>query len=183
MNIIVVLSQRSANVHRVTETSSGRTVAIIGGGYGGINVAKALDEHADVVLIEPREAFQHNVAALRAVVSPDWAERIFFPYDSLLTRGRVLRDRAVEVEEGRVTLASGTVLEPDFIVLATGSTYPFPAKSDHTETSDAIAGYKALYEDLAKAPRVMLLGAGAVGIELAGEIAAVWPDKQITLVD
>jgi len=29
----------------------------------------------------------------------------------------------------------------------------------------------------------MLLGAGPVGLELAGEIAAVWPDKHIVLVD
>jgi len=30
---------------------------------------------------------------------------------------------------------------------------------------------------------VLLLGAGPVGIELAGEIKAVWPGKQVTLVD
>jgi apoptosis-inducing factor 2 len=30
---------------------------------------------------------------------------------------------------------------------------------------------------------VLLLGAGPVGIELAGEIKAVWPEKQVTLVD
>jgi len=33
------------------------TVAVVGGGYGGIAVAKALDEIADVRLIEPRETF------------------------------------------------------------------------------------------------------------------------------
>jgi NADH dehydrogenase FAD-containing subunit len=36
---------------------------------------------------------------------------------------------------------------------------------------------------LAGAGRVLLLGAGPVGIELAGEIKAVWPGKQVTLVD
>jgi NADH dehydrogenase FAD-containing subunit len=36
---------------------------------------------------------------------------------------------------------------------------------------------------LAAADRVLLLGAGPVGIELAGEIKAVWPGKQVTLVD
>ena len=36
---------------------------------------------------------------------------------------------------------------------------------------------------LTTAPRVLLVGAGPVGIELAGEIKAVWPDKQVTLVD
>src|SRR5262245_26929949 len=123
MRLIVGKHQRSAIVHHVTETSTTPTVVVIGGGYGGITVAKALDEHADVVLIEPKEAFQHNVAALRALVAPDWVARTFFSYDHLLQRGRVVRDRAVEVDEGRVVLASGAVVPADYIVLATGSTY------------------------------------------------------------
>src|SRR3981189_826212 len=70
------------------------TVAVVGGGYGGVTVAKALDETMDVVLVEPRDAFMHNVAALRALVDPSWLPRIYFPYDKLLANGRVLRDRA-----------------------------------------------------------------------------------------
>ncbi|OUC95981.1 hypothetical protein [Streptosporangium minutum] len=34
-----------------------RVVVVIGGGYGGSAVAKALDPEADVVLIGPRDAF------------------------------------------------------------------------------------------------------------------------------
>jgi hypothetical protein len=29
----------------------------------------------------------------------------------------------------------------------------------------------------------MLVGAGSAGLELAGEIAAAWPDKDVVLVD
>src|SRR4029077_15202 len=83
------------------------TVAVVGGGYGGFNAAKALDEFADVTLVEPRDAFRHNVAALRALVEPEWLPRIFLPYDHLLTNGRVIRDRAVAVDVPVVTLASG----------------------------------------------------------------------------
>ena len=32
-------------------------VAVIGGGYGGSSAARALDEFADVTLVEPRDAF------------------------------------------------------------------------------------------------------------------------------
>jgi len=39
------------------------------------------------------------------------------------------------------------------------------------------------HEALAAAARVLLLGAGPVGIELAGEIASAWPGKHITLLD
>src|SRR5476649_800238 len=77
-------------------------VVVVGGGYGGTAVAKALDETTDVVLVEPRDAFMHNVAALRALVDPSWLPRIFFPYDGLLANGRVVRDRAQTVDPNRV---------------------------------------------------------------------------------
>lgn len=52
---------------------------VVGGGYGGITAAKALDETSDVVLIEPKDAFMHNIAALRALVDPTWLPRISCP--------------------------------------------------------------------------------------------------------
>src|SRR3981189_2900862 len=88
------------------------SVVVVGGGYGGIRVAKALDDVADVTLLGPTEAFVHNIAAWRALVDPEWLDRIFFPYEQLLAHGRFLRDRAVAVDGRRVTLASGEVLEP-----------------------------------------------------------------------
>jgi apoptosis-inducing factor 2 len=158
-------------------------VVIIGGGYGGINVARELDDVASVVLVEPKDAFVHNVAALRALVDPAWLPRIYLPYGGLLSHGRVVADRAVKVDAGRVVLASGEELPADYLVLATGSSYPFPAKSDTDRTVDAHEKTLGTHAALAAAARVLLLGAGAVGIELAGEIKAVWPSKQVTLVD
>jgi apoptosis-inducing factor 2 len=159
------------------------TVVVVGGGYGGVQTAKALDDIADVVLVEPKDAFMHNVAALRALVDPSWLPRIYLPYDRLLANGRVIRDRAVKVDPGLVTLASGEQIRADYIVLATGSAYPFPAKSDVDLTADAHAKVRAAHAALAAAQRVLLLGAGPVGVELAGEIKAVWPGKHVTLLD
>lgn len=160
-----------------------RTVAVVGGGYGGSAVAKALDETADVVLIEPKEAFFHAVGALRATVDAAFAPRVFFPYDNLLSRGRVVRDRAVRVEPNVVTLASGERLTADYVVLASGSSYPFPAKSDVDETAAARQRYDTVRRNLEEARQVLLLGAGPVGLEFAGEIKAAWPDKAVVIVD
>src|SRR6202789_2037979 len=103
-------------------------VVVVGGGYGGITVAKALDETSDVVLVEPKDAFMHNIAALRALVDPTWLPRIFLPYEGLLTNGRVVRDRAEVVDPHRVVTSSGEEIAADYVVVATGSRYPFPAK-------------------------------------------------------
>ncbi|WP_261568739.1 NAD(P)/FAD-dependent oxidoreductase [Frankia gtarii] len=160
-----------------------KTVAVVGGGYGGITAAKALDGVADVVLIEPRDAFVHNVAALRGLVEPGWLDQLFFPYDRLLTHGRVVRDHAARVDTAGVTLGSGRRIEADFLVLATGSAYPFPAKVDTTDSTQARKKILATHEALAAANNVLLLGAGPAGLELAGEITSAWPDKSVTIVD
>jgi NADH dehydrogenase FAD-containing subunit len=167
----------------IENTDTRPSVVVLGGGYGGIKVAKALDEVADVTLVDPSDAFVHNVAAWRALVEPEWLDRIFLPYDRLLNRGRFLRDRAVAVDGRRVSLASGGRLEPDYLILATGSSYPFPAKSDEPDTEAARAKYRRAHEALLGAQRVLLVGAGPAGLELAGEIKAFYPDKHVTIAD
>jgi NADH dehydrogenase FAD-containing subunit len=165
-------------------TQQGRTVAIVGGGYGGAAVAKALDEHATVVLIDPKDAFVNAAGSLRALTQPEeWAERIFFPYETLLKNGGHIREYAEAVDPQGVTLASGERVEADFIVLATGSGYPYPAKTRTDSTAEAIAHFKETHGELAGAERVLIAGAGPVGLELAGEIKTAWPEKQVVVVD
>lgn len=161
----------------------GRTVAVIGGGYGGSAVAKALDSDADVVLIDPRDAFVNSAGSLRALVQPDWAGNIFFPFDTLLTRGTVRRDRAVSVDRGSVTLDSGQRVEADYLVLASGSSYAYPAKPHADSAGEALDSLRRTHKELAGAERVLIAGAGPVGLELAGEIKEVWPLKHVTIVD
>ncbi|MFC9730307.1 NAD(P)/FAD-dependent oxidoreductase [Streptomyces roseolus] len=162
-------------------------VTVIGGGYGGSALAKALEADAEagveVVLVDPKDAFVHAAGALRALVRPEWAPNVFFPYDRLLARGRVVRDRAASVDARGVTLVSGERVDADYVVVATGSAYPYPAKFDTDSSAEALARLRATHEELAGADHVLISGAGPVGLELAGEVRAVWPDKRITLVD
>lgn len=167
----------------MTSGQTNRTVVVIGGGYGGAAVAKALDEETDVVLIDPKDAFVHAAGSLRALVRPDWAGNIFFPYGTLLKRGTVRREKAVAVDPGGVTLASGERIAADYLVLATGSDYPFPAKMDTDVSGEALARIHEAHAELAAAGRVLITGAGPVGLELSGEIKAVWPDKHVLITD
>jgi len=82
-----------------------------------------------------------------------------------------------------VVTGSGQEIAADYIVLATGSRYPFPAKTDIVDTHHAHEQVRKTHQALAAADRVLLIGAGPVGIELAGEIHHVWPDKSIVLLD
>jgi thioredoxin reductase len=105
------------------------------------------------------------------------------PTSTCSPNGRFVRDRAVDVDGSRVTLASGDVLEPDYLVLATGSAYPFPAKTEEPDIASAQVRLRAAHEALVAADRALIVGAGPAGLELAGEIKAFYPDKDVTIVD
>ena len=99
-------------------------VAVIGGGYGGVTVAKGLDPLADVILIEQKDQFVHHAAALRAAVDTVWEHAIFMPYTNLLSRGQVVRGTVSVVHGTTVHVFGHDPIEADYVVFATGSTYP-----------------------------------------------------------
>ncbi|NLE70586.1 MAG: FAD-dependent oxidoreductase [Actinomycetales bacterium] len=158
-------------------------VVVVGGGYGGATLAKRLDDVADVVLVEPKDAFVHASAALRAVVDPEWQARVFYPYDGLLKRGRVVQDWARRVSPHRVQISPFESIDADVVVLATGTAYPFPAKFLENEADVASARLARMRDDLARCDRVLLVGGGPVGLELAGELTAAFRHLRVTVVD
>ncbi|MGO1078506.1 NAD(P)/FAD-dependent oxidoreductase [Inquilinus sp. CA228] len=159
-----------------------KRVLIVGGGYAGTMLARALDEVAEVRLIEPRDRFVHNVAAIRAVVEPALLDRLIIPYDRLLRRGSVIQGLAADISEGRVTLADGTTIEADIVVAATGSTYGRPFKPQSASGEIFAQDSRSAHETLRAVRSVAIVGGGAVGVELAGEIAAAYPGKPMTLL-
>lgn len=158
-------------------------VVVVGGGYGGARVASLLDDVAEVTLVEPKDAFVHASAALRAAVDPAWEERVFVPYSRLLERGTVVQQRVERALPDRVQLADGTTIEADYLVLATGTAYPFPAKFIESEATVARARLARMRAGLAQAERVLIVGAGPVGLELVGELREHFPTVAITVVD
>ena len=158
-------------------------VAVIGGGYGGVTVAKGLDPLADVILIEQKDQFVHHAAALRAAVDNVWEHAIFMPYTNLLSRGQVVHGTVSRVDGTTVHVFGREPIEADYVVFATGSTYPFPAKYSSYRSSVAKARLEQLHENLGRARSVMIVGGGTVGIELTGELASAFPGLDITIVE
>lgn len=163
------------------QTSSPRLV-IVGGGYVGTELAKSLDADLDVTLIERASHFTHAAAMIRAMVDPTLLDKALVPYDQLLDHGRVMRGEVVAVDGSGVALADGTRVEGDYIVLATGSSNFAPFKSSNGDIDKLRADNARWNAALLDAKRVLIVGAGAVGTELAGEISHAFPAKQVTLV-
>jgi NADH:ubiquinone reductase (H+-translocating) len=173
-------------------------VVIIGGGFGGLHAAQGLAHvPVDVTVIDRRNhhTFQpllYQVAL--AVLSPaDIAQ----PIRSVLRKQsntEVLMDEVVgiDIAARNVSLASGSLVAYDYLVLATGATHSYFA---HPEWATLAPGLKTI-EDATEIRRRVLLafelaerqmvehgwhpplnfvvvGGGPTGVELAGAISDI----------
>lgn len=157
-------------------------LVIVGGGYLGAELAKSLESDMDVMLIERASHFTHAPAMIRAMVQPEILDEALIPYNKLLTKGEVIRAEVVSVDAAGVELANGARVEGDYIVLATGSSNFAPFKSADGDIAGLRADNACWNASLISAKTVLIIGAGAVGTELAGEIAHAYPDKTVTIV-
>ncbi|MEV8468854.1 FAD-dependent oxidoreductase [Fluviibacterium sp. DFM31] len=155
---------------------------VVGGGYVGCDVARRLDRVMDVTLVEPKPAFLHAPAMIRALVEPGLLQAATIPYDNLLRQGRVMRGRVASLHTQGATLADGSEISSDFTLVATGSSYALPFKSSADDIEAFLAAHWALSRRIAQARHIVIIGAGPVGTELAGEIAAARPGTNVTLV-
>lgn len=175
-----------------------RRVVVLGGGFAGINAAMALGKlSVDVTLVDRKNyhTFQPLLyQAALAVLSPaDIAQ----PIRSILRdypNIEVLMDEAIgfDLAQRYVQLKTGSVLEYDYLIVATGSTHSY---FGHEEWAKLAPGLKTV-EDATEIRRRVLLafelaerqmmehgthtplnfvivGGGPTGVELAGAISDI----------
>jgi apoptosis-inducing factor 2 len=83
-----------------------------------------------------------------------------------------------------VTLSNGNALEYDYLIVATGSLGPrtLGAALSTTTKAGILKHFQDMQAAIAGAQRILVVGGGPVGLELAGELAHYTKGKQITLV-
>ncbi|PON47268.1 FAD/NAD(P)-binding domain containing protein [Trema orientale] len=155
----------------------GRRVVVIGGGVAGSLLAKSIQFHSDLTLIDEKEYFEIPWASLRAMVEPPFGERSVINHKDYLTNARVVASSAINITETEVLTAEGRLIGYDYLVIATGHTESVPKTR-----AERLNQYQAECEKINSARSILIVGGGPTGVELAGEIAVDFPDKLLTLV-
>ena len=163
-----------------------KRVVVVGGGLGGYHVAHALQHLADVILVDPKDYFEVPMAAPRLIVAPGSLDAQV-RYHEFLPKATLVNGWLTEVANNSITVdqaGQSIVIHYDYLVLATGSNYKGDLmKPRGGSLEDRIAHYGALNRSVHAAEHIVIVGGGAVGVELAGEITESFPHKKITLLD
>ncbi|KAG6847570.1 hypothetical protein H0H93_007320 [Arthromyces matolae] len=171
-----------------------QNIVIIGGGSAGVAAAKTLSKALDpskyqVIVINPLPYRIWLIATLRLAVTQDEALKndIFLPYDKVFVNGngKFVQGKVASFthskEGGIVTLESGEKIDYHILLLSQGATWNGPPAFPSTE--DGVKDHlNNFHSKVSKAQDIVLVGGGAVGMELAGEIKDVWPEKKVTIV-
>jgi len=172
-------------------------VVILGGGFGGLAVARGLaDTHARITLVDRRNHHLFQPLLYQVATAGLSAPSIAAPLRQILRRQSnitVLMDEALDVDlaQRQVRLAGGW-LGYDALVVATGATHAY---FGHDEWERYAPGLKTLDDAFTIRRRVLLaferaereddparrqawlnfvvVGGGATGVELAGTLAEI----------
>ena len=164
-------------------------IVIYGGGMAGALLAKALSPAFRIALVDPNEYFEVPMATPRSLVKPEFADNAIVPFTTALPgvqhiRGALTEMRTdgglVRFQEGREELVKGRVA-----VLATGSAFSnsLMRAIGGASVDERKAFYRSYRDRLAGAQRILIVGGGPVGVEVAGEIVEHYPHKDITLLE
>lgn len=161
-------------------------ILVVGGGYAGAHAAVAARRHGirpTIVDRTGRHAFLTRLAAVAAGTAPagdadtDLAE---------LTGADVVRGDVVEAGDGYVVLEDGRRIDADAVILTVGAepTRPeVPGLLDHAQPLRTERDALRLRDLLESAEGVVVIGAGATGVQLAGALRSSHRSTLTHLVD
>ncbi|XP_004386432.1 ferroptosis suppressor protein 1 [Trichechus manatus latirostris] len=160
-------------------------VVIVGGGFGGIAAASQLQAlNVPFTLVDMKDSFHHNVAALRASVESGFAKKTFISYsETFKDNFRQAMVVGIDLKNQMVQLKGGEALPFSHLILATGSTGPFPGKFNQVSSQEAaIQAYEDLVKQVQSSLFIVVVGGGSAGVEMAAEIKTEYPQKEVTLI-
>lgn len=172
-----------------------RNIVVIGANFSGYHVAKlvagSLSPHSPfrVVVIEPNSHFQFTWVLPRFCVVKGHEHKAFIPYGNHIVAPegvvRWIQDRVVNVTKESVQLqGSDEQISYDFLVVATGSKVEqgLPSRVNATEKFEGTQRLQQMQRGIEAAKKIVVVGGGAAGVEIATDAKSLYPEKQVILI-
>lgn len=158
-----------------------KKLVIIGGGFAGTYIAKALESKFNTTLIDNKDYFEFTPSILKLAVNPVYKDKIRIPHSSYLKNTKIFVDRVKSLTDKEVILP-GKKIKFDYLVISAGSSYGTAIKGNLGIKAGNSEELLKAHKLLVKSKNVLIIGGGLVGVELAGEITQSFPEKNITII-
>lgn len=143
----------------------------------------------DLTIIEPKNFFTYMPMGPATVCNEAAASRWLVEYSSNAKLAAHLKQGIVtgvasDGQKGEVTLQTGETLPFDYCVIASGAinTLFSPAPTQLTSKAEQVAKLESLRTLIKEAEKVVIVGGGPVGVEMAADISEAFAGKPITVV-
>ena len=159
-----------------------KKLVIIGGGFAGAKIAKALESEFNVTLIDSKDYFEFTPSILRAIVKTKHLKKIQILHKYYLKKSKIIKGCVKEINKDKVILENNSQLKFDYLVICSGSNYNSPFKEQNIVIAARGNHLKNYHSKLEKSKDITIIGGGLVGIELAWEIVWKYPSKKVTII-
>ncbi len=155
-------------------------VVVVGASFAGLYAAKGLRSIADVVLIDASDEWEYTPGVHEVLGGRRKADTILTSFSDVLPGVEFVKGVAVAAHESEVHVeTNGSIkkIRYDHLIISVGCAYARPIKGQ-LASSDRRAQLAGAQRELRDASSVLVVGGGAVGVEVAGELAA---NHEVTL--
>jgi len=156
-----------------------KKIIIVGGGFAGIKLAKALQKKFSVILIDNKDYFEFTPSVPKVLAHPNHSKKIRKLHKNILDCEIIVGE--ANIYKNRVIINNKQLLF-DYLIIATGSTYNKPFKEKNVLITNRASQLEDNHEQISKAKSISIIGGGIVGIEVAAELKERYPDKEITII-
>lgn len=162
-------------------------VVIIGGGYGGLELAtKLTDTDFEVTLIDNKAYFENTMAYPRVIAELKDRDaamgKLIIKHEDYLKRTQFILGTVETLDANHLMLQDGSRIEFDCAVVASGSSYATGIKSNGGTLDERLRFLYNESSNIARTKRIVVVGGGVVGVEMATELKNRYPGKKVTLV-
>jgi len=158
-----------------------KKVVVVGGGFVGSRVSKALENKFDLTLVDTKDYFEFTPSILRTLVEPGHIKKIQVKHKDYLKKANIINDHAHELG-GNYIKTSKENIRFDYLVIAVGSEYGSPIKEEDVLSAQRAEELRDYHHRLVESDSVAIIGGGLVGVELAAEICERFPKKKLFLI-
>ncbi|KAK7432316.1 hypothetical protein QQZ08_001263 [Neonectria magnoliae] len=171
-------------------------IVVVGANFAGLQAARVISMNLPpnsryrVIVIEPNSHFQFTWVLPRFCVAKGHEHKAFIPYGGNLKtvpEGAIewKRDWVVGLTKSHVTLQdSGEEIPYEYLIIATGSVVEegLPSRTNATDKLESMRRLREMQNNIEKANRIVVVGGGAAGVEVATDAKSMYPNKTVILV-